>query len=331
MEIGMGFWASKILLTAISLELFTHLGDGELSGLEIQKKLELHERSLYDFLDSLVALGFLKRSGIKHTSLYRNTEETSCFLDKNKESYAGGMLEMANKRLYPFWNNLEECLISGLPQNETKAGGRPIFEHLYSDSSKLTGFLSAMGSIQMENFRLLSRAFNFHKYNKLCDLGGAGGFLSIQVALSNSHMKCISYDLLPVAALALENVTSRGLQNQITIQSGDFFKDEIPEVDVITMGNILHDWGLKEKQLLIKRAFDAIQTGGALIVIENIIDDERNKNAFGLMMSLNMMIETTDGFDFSFSDFNTWAVEAGFRETYIIPLSGPSSAAIAIK
>ncbi len=331
MQIGLGFWASKTLLTAINMELFTHLAKGELSGMDIQNKLGLHDRNLYDFLDTLVALGFLERNGLKETASYRNAEDANLFLDKNKLSYVGGMLEMANNRLYPFWNNLEDGLKTGKPQNETKSGGKPIFEALYSDEDKLREFLKAMGGIQMGNFMVLSHAFDFSGYTTLCDLGGAGGFLSAQVARNNPHMKCISFDLPPVAPIAAENIQKMGLMEQVSIQSGDFFKDEIPSADVITMGNVLHDWGLKDKLILMKRAYDALPEGGALIVIENIIDDERNKNAFGLLMSLNMLIETPEGFDFSLADFNQWALETGFRETSIIPLTGPTSAVIAIK
>tara|TARA_R110002049_G_scaffold85844_1_gene218252 strand:+ start:4271 stop:5308 length:1038 start_codon:yes stop_codon:yes gene_type:complete len=331
MQIGMGFWASKTLLTAINMGLFTNLAKGELSGEDIKNKLGLHDRSLYDFLDTLVALGFLERSGLKASATYRNAQDADLFLDKKKPSYVGGMLEMANNRLYSFWNNLEEGLKTGKPQNETKTGGQPIFEILYANEEMLREFLSAMGGIQMGNFMALSHTFDFSGYHTLCDLGGAGGFLAAQVAQNNPHMKCISYDLPPVAPLATENIAKMGLSEKVQIQSGDFFKDDIPTADVITMGNVLHDWGLVEKKQLMKKAYNALPEGGALVVIENIIDDERNKNAFGLMMSLNMMIETPEGFDFSFADFSQWAQEIGFTETSIMALTGPTSAVIAIK
>ena len=114
MEIGMGFWASKTLLTAVNLGLFTLLAKEPLTGDEIKKELGLHERGLYDFLDSLVALKFLNREGLKETSVYSNTPDIDLFLDKNKQTYVGGMLEMSNNRLYGFWNDLEEGLKTGL-------------------------------------------------------------------------------------------------------------------------------------------------------------------------------------------------------------------------
>ena len=331
MQIGMGFWASKTLLTAVNLELFTHLANGSLSGLEIQNKLGLHKRSLFDFLDTLVALGFLNRTGLKETAQYGNSDDSDLFLDKNKPSYMGGILEMANNRLYPFWNDLEEALKTGKLQNEAKNDGNSLFEAIYADEDRLREFIHGMGGVQAGNFMKLSHDFDFSEYKTLCDVGGSGANLSIHVAKNNSHIKCISFDLPPVGPIAKENVEALGLSDRIEVRSGDFFIDEIPSADVITMGNILHDWGTDDKLMLIKKAYNALPHGGALIVIENIIDDDRNKNAFGLMMSLNMAIETDHGFDFSASDFSQWAKKAGFTSTQVMPLTGPSSAVIAIK
>ncbi|TLP80247.1 methyltransferase [Maribacter sp. ACAM166] len=331
MQIGTGFMATKTLLTAVNMELFTILSKRELSGKEVQNRLGLHNRNLYDFLDALVALGFLKRKGLKESSSYRNAEDTDLFLDKNKPSYMGGMLEMCNNRLYSFWNDLEVGLKTGLPQNEAKNGGKPVFEAIYADSKKLREFVSAMGGIQLGNFMAFANQFDFSNYKTLCDIGGAGGFLAAHVSLTNQHMKCTSFDLPPVEPIAKENIRNMGLTEKVNIRSGDFFTDDFPKADVITMGNILHDWGKEDKTMLIKKAYDALPKGGALVIIENIIDDDRSENTFGLLMSLNMLIETSEGYDFTASDFNELAKEAGFQEVSIIPLSGPTSAAIAIK
>jgi tRNA A58 N-methylase Trm61 len=144
-------------------------------------------------------------------------------------------------------------------------------------------------------------------------------------------MKCISFDLPPVAPIALENLSKMGIASRVKVQSGDFFQESFPKADIITMGSILHDWGTKDKKMLIRKAYDALPKGGAFVVIESIIDDERRKNAFGLLMSLNMLIETTEGYDYTAADFTEWTREAGFKETSVMPLTGPSSAAIAIK
>ena len=330
-EVGMGFWASKILLTAVKMELFTHLAHQPLTGNQIKRRLCLHERGVYDFLDSLVSLGFLERSGVKGTAVYANSADAGQFLDKNKLSYIGGILEMANNRLYPFWNFLEEGLKKGTPQNEARLGEAAFFEKIYADPDRTREFVNAMSGAQMGNFVAFAHKFDFSRYQTLCDVGGAGAQLSAQVVTHNPHMRCISFDLPPVSPIALENVSIMGVANKVRIVTGDFFKDPLPPADVITMGNILHDWGLPDKKMLIGKAWDALPAGGALVVIENIIDDERRKNSFGLMMSLNMLIETTEGFDFSANDFEGWAREAGFRDVYSMELTGPSSAVIAIK
>ncbi len=327
----MGFWASKTLLTAVNLKLFTHLAQSELTGREIQNRLGLHERSLYDFLDTLVALGFLKRKGIKENAVYQNSEDSDMFLDQNKLTYIGGLLEMSNNRLYRFWNDLEDGLKSGRPQNESKHGDKPLFEAIYSDETSLREFLHAMGGAQAGNFDHFSRNFDFTNFKTHCDIGGAGGNLCVHIVKNNPHISSSCYDLPQVAPIAQENFNFLGLSDQITAMPGDFFQEELPKADLITMCNVLHDWGTDDKKMLISKAYSSLPDDGALVIIENIIDDERRNNAFGLMMSLNMLIETDDGFDFSLSDFKEWASEIGFKNIDLMPLTGPSSAIIARK
>lgn len=331
MQVGMGFWASKTLLTAVKMELFTELAIKPLSGSEVKLKLCLNGRGLYDFLDTLVALGFLQKKGNKETAVYSNSADSDFFLDKNKVSYMGGLLEMANNRLYPFWNFLEEGLKRGTPQNEIRLGEQSLFEKIYSDPDKTREFVNAMGGAQAGSFINFATQFDFSGYTTMCDIGGAGAQLSAQVVLHNPEMSSISFDLPPVGPIAYENISKMGVADRVKIQSGNFFTDPFPKADVITMGNILHDWGTSDKKLLIRKAYDALPDGGALVVIENIIDNERRENAFGLMMSLNMLIETAEGYDFTASDFEKWAWEAGFNETSSMPLAGPTSAVIAIK
>ena len=331
MQIGMGFWASKTLLTAVNLKLFTHLAQGELTGKEIQNRLGLHERSLFDFLDSLVALGFLKRTGIKDGAVYQNSDESDLFLDQNKLTYIGGILEMSNNRLYRFWNDLEEGLKTGKPQNESKHGDKPLFEAIYSNEDRLREFLHAMGGVQAGNFDHFARHFDFSKFKTHCDIGGAGGNLCVHIAKNNPHISSTCYDLPKVAPIAEDNFRTLGLSDRIKATPGDFFEEELPRADLITMCNVLHDWGTDDKKMLISKAYTSLPNGGALVIIENIIDDERRLNAFGLMMSLNMLIETDSGFDFSLSDFKGWVSEIGFKRIDLMPLIGPSSAIIARK
>ena len=153
----------------------------------------------------------------------------------------------------------------------------------------------------------------------------------MQIAIHNEHMNCTSFDLPQVTEVANEIINSAQLEKRVHAVSGDFFNDELPKVDIITMGNILHDWGLDDKKKLIAKAFDALPKGGKLVIIENIIDDDRRENAFGLMMSLNMLIETDSGYDFTKADFEEIALGIGFGSIDGMELSGPTSAVIAVK
>jgi hypothetical protein len=170
MQLGLGFTASKTLLSAVELGLFTAVADGPLGAEEIRARLGLHPRSLHDFLDALVALGMLE----KHHGLYSNTQATALFLDRTKPTYMGGILEMANARLYPFWANLTDGLKTGEPQNEAKTGG-DLFEAIYADSKTLANFLAAMTGWSLGTGAALAQKFPWKDYESFIDVGCAEG------------------------------------------------------------------------------------------------------------------------------------------------------------
>jgi hypothetical protein len=327
LQVGFGFWASKTLLSAIELEVFTELAKHPLPLDDLQGRLGLHPRSARDFFDALVALGFLERSG----GTYRNTTATDMFLDKHKPTYIGGILEMCNHRLYSYWGHLTEALRTGHPQNEVREGALPLFAALYADPARLKEFLRAMTGLSQPANRAIARQFPWAKYKTFADIGTAQGDLAVQIALHNPHLRGIGFDLAEVAPIFEEYRTENALTDRLVFQSGDFFKDPLPKADVITMGHILHDWNLETKEMLIRKAYEAVPSGGALIAYEAIIDDDRRKNAFGLLMSLNMLIETHDGFDYTGADCCGWMTKAGFRETRVEHLVGPDSMVIGIK
>ena len=327
MQLGLGFWGSKTLLSAIELGLFTELAEAPLSALELTARLKLHTRSARDFLDALVALGMLERE----YELYRNTPATDLFLDRSKLSYLGGLLEMANERLYPFWGTLTEGLRTGLPQNEMKTGGAGLFETIYGNPERLRLFLGAMTGLSMGASQAIAQKFPWKKYQTVVDVGGAQGGLLVQLCLAHPHLSGTNFDLAVVGPVFEEYVAAHGLKDRLSFQSGDFFNEPLPRADVITMGHILHDWNLDEKRMLLGKAYQALAEGGSLIVFEALIDDERRQNTFGLLMSLNMLIETPGGFDYTGKDCSAWMREAGFRETRVEHLAGPDSMVVGIK
>ncbi len=331
MQTATGFWASKVLLTAVEFDLFSILGDALMTAEQLGESVGIHPRGRYDFFDALVALGFLQRDGDGPAGRYHNTPETRAFLVKQSPAYIGGMPEMFNSRLYGFWNNLGEALRTGTPQNEIKLTGRPMFVELYADEARLGEFLRAMTGLQAGNFSLLAERFDFSRYETVTDAGGALALLSRLVAVRHPHLRFQTFDLPPVKVHAQKAIDDAGLGERIQVVSGDFFVDPLPKADVVTMGNVLHDWNLAQKLQLIAKAYEALPEGGAFIAIENVIDDARRENAFGLLMSLNMLIEFGDASDYTGADFRAWCGQAGFKRFDIIPLAGPASAAVASK
>lgn len=326
-QLGLGFWGSKTLLSAIELGVFTELAAGPLDAEALMDRLSLHPRAARDFFDALVALGMLEREG----GLYSNTPETDLFLDRAKPSYAGGFLEMCNARLYGFWGSLSEALRTGEPQNESKGGGMNLFAALYSDPERLRHFLKAMTGISLAAAMAIARKFPWGRYKTFIDVGTAQGALPVQVALANEHLTGRGFDLPLIGPIFEEYVSSHGLGERLKFEPGNFFEEPLPSADVLVMGHILHDWNLEEKKMLISKAYDALPKGGALIVYEALIDDDRRQNALGLLMSLNMLIETSGGFDYTGADCSSWMREAGFSETRVEHLVGPDSMVIGIK
>jgi O-methyltransferase domain len=296
--------------------------------LTLQKKLALHQRSARDFLDALVALKLLEREN----GVYSNTADTDLFLDRAKPSYIGGILEMANARLYGFWGSLTEALRTGEVQNENKGGGeKNVFATAYADPDRLRGVLTAMSGISADAAHAIAGNFPWRDYKTFMDLGSAQGMVPAAVAHAHPHLTGIGFDLPAVKPVFEEFIAHRGVTDRVRFQGGNFFEDPLPKVDVIVMGHILHDWDLAQKKVLLGRAFDALPKGGAVVVYDAIIDDDRRENAFGLMMSLNMLIETAGGFDYTAEDCQAWMHEVGFSKTRVEALVGPDSMVIGLK
>jgi hypothetical protein len=326
MQLGLGFWASKTLLSAVELRLFAALSEaGPLDAEELRERLGLHPRSARDFFDALVALGMLDRTNGR----YSNTPETDLFLDPAKPTYMGGVLEMSNARLYTFWGSLTEGLRTGQPQSEVKTGG-DFFETLYADPEKLAQFTGAMTGLSRATGDAIAARFPWRDYGSVIDIGCAQGAVPVAIATVHDHLTGGGFDLPPVEPIFNSYVAQFGLADRLRFTPGNFFADPLPRADVLIMGHVLHDWDLDQKRLLLQKAYDALPAGGALIVYEAIIDDDRRVNAFGLLMSLNMLIEGL-GFDFTGADCRGWMADAGFSESYVEHLVGPDSMVVGIK
>lgn len=329
MQVGMGFEASKTLLSAVEVGVFTELAKSPADVSTLRDRLGLHPRAARDFFDSLVAMGLLRRVD----GVYHNTAETEAYLDKGKPSYlhVGSLLEMANGRLYGIWSNLTEVLRTGMSQDESKSSELETYDALYADPARLKQFLASMTGISHTANRKIAEQVSWLNYKTIADMGTAQGDLATQVLLTNPHLTGIGFDLPAAAPVFEEYVEDNGLQDRLRFVGGDFFVDDFPEADVFTFGHILHNWDLKRKKLLLKKAWQALPEGGAAIVYDALIDDDRSQNVFALLMSLTMRAVTDGGCGYTAAECMSWMTEAGFSCTWTEHLTGPDSIVVGLK
>ena len=327
MQTAIGFWAAKTLMSAVELGIFDALASGPLDVTALRLRVGAHERSARDFFDALVAQGLLQRD---NDGLYTNSPEAARFLDRAKPSYIGGIIEMFNARLYGFWGSLTEALRTGEPQNEAKSGG-DLFGNLYTDPVRLEGFLRAMTGMTTPVADALATAFPWETVSSVVDVGSAQGCVPVRLALAHPHLTASGFDLPEVGPIFSRYVAAHDLSERVRFIPGDFFQDGLPAADALIMGMILHDWDLPAKRMLLGKAYASLPQGGSLIVCEMLIDDERRVHLPGLLMSLNMLIETRGGFDFSGADCIGWMRDAGFSVARVVPLAGAYGAVIGTK
>ena len=330
LEAGLAFRMSRVLLSAVECDLFTTLAvDGPLDLGGISKRCELHQRGARDFLDTLVALGFLERSDDGH---YRNTPQTECFLDRRKPTYVGGYVDMCGARLYPAWLALTTALRTGQPAT-AEASQEPSgpFGPLYADETNRDIFLAGMTGGAGQVAQMIAARFSWGEYRTVVDVGCAEGCLLVHVANAHPHIEGLGFDLPPVASSFERFITMHGLAGRLVFQPGDFLTDPLPRADVVVLGRVLHNWDLETKRRLLAKAWDALPERGALLVYERLIDDDRRKNAGALLASLNMLVMTPGGFDFTAAECIASMEGAGFRDTRVEPLVSDHAMVVATK
>ncbi|MFC7248730.1 methyltransferase [Halomicroarcula sp. GCM10025324] len=327
MELGLGFQASKTTLAAVNLGVFDSLADGPRTCEELERELGLHPRGSRDFLDALVALDLLEREDGR----YRNAPAADAFLVPGKPSYLGGFLQMANDRLYPFWDDLETALQTGETQNELADPDTHPFEGvIYHDDAILEQFVDAMTGLSLGVATALAHEFPWDDHETVVDLGTSEGVVPKTIAEANEHIEATGLDLPRVEPYFRAFASESPAADRIAFETGDFFGDDpLPPADVYVLGHILHDWGLEDRREILAKVADAVRPGGAVIVYGTMIDEERRENATGLLMSLNMLIETPEGFDYTPSQCLEWLHDAGFEGGEARELPGPETMVVA--
>jgi hypothetical protein len=325
-SLGHAFRASKALLSATELGLFTVLAEGPLDRDHLTTRLGIAERGARDFFDALVALGLLQRD---EAGRYSNVPEADLYLDQRKPTYVGGELEHYSRYVYSHWSRLTEALKTGQPQSGERAAGH--YPALYRDPAALAGFARGMTGGTLPVAAALAEKFPWRDYRSLVDLGTAQGALPVTIAKAHPHLLAGGFDLPPLQPLFEAYANEHGLSERVRFLPGDFLADALPSADVLVFGRVLHNWDLQTKRLLLQKAHDALPAGGALLVYERLIDDERRTNAAAMLASLNMLVMTAGGFDFTGRDCIGWLHDAGFSGMRVEPLTAELAMIVASK
>jgi hypothetical protein len=322
LELGMAFWSSRVVLTAAEHGLFTELAGGPRSAEELMDRFGWHPRAAGPFLDALVGMGLLRRD---RAGRYSNSRQAGLFLDRARPSYIGGLLELSGRRLYDLWSGLGDLLRTGRPQAEEESGENEFFSELYRDPEALREFLSGMTGITTGEATLIAARFPWGRYRTFVDVGAAQGALPVRVALTHPHLTGASYDLPAVGPIFEEYVASFGLADRLRFLPGDMNDGPLPTADVISFGHLLHGYGEPKRRELIAKAYDAVPPGGALLVYDAMIDPDRRHNVVGLLSSLNIMLETREGFEATTDQYAGWLRDAGFVGVTTRHVIGPTS------
>ncbi|MFE9575168.1 methyltransferase [Nocardia sp. NPDC006044] len=322
LQAGMTFWSSRVVLLAVEDGLFTELAAGPLAKNDLIAKLGWHQRAAGPVLDALTEIGLLRR---RRDGRYANSRQAALFLDRGKPSYVGGLLELSSKRLYELWSGLDHLLRTGGPEAEEERGDNEFFTTLYRDPVALENFLSGMTGISTGEAMLIAARFPWKHFRTFVDIGSAQGALPVRVALTHPHLSGASLDLAAVGPVFEAYIASFGLSSRIRFISGNMHVGPLPTADVICFGHLLHGYSEATRCELISKAYAALPAGGALLVYDAMVRPGRRDNLTSYLSSVNIMLETREGFEATTTQCIGWLRDAGFVDIEQRHLIGPTS------
>ncbi|MCG5218872.1 acetylserotonin O-methyltransferase [Streptosporangium sp. KLBMP 9127] len=321
-RLGTAYFGRKVVITAAELGVFTVLADSPADEESIRKALGLHGRGLRDFLDALVSLGMLDRDG----TLYRNTAVSDHYLNQSRSSYAGAFLASADKR----WDQLAEALRTGEPQNRWGSGPK-MFTEQYRTTDAWRNFNAGMDYLNGMIGPRLAEAYDWSSTVSVADVGGGRGNLVVPILRRNPALRAVVFDLPAVRPVFEEHAGMLGLADRMTFVGGDFFNDRLPAADVLVFSHVLHDWGQEERRTLLRNAFESLPPGGRVLICDPMIDDDRSGTPNALLTSLNMLMVTPHGSEYTRSECRSLLKEAGFDGLRQVPLGSNNTLVIGLK
>jgi ubiquinone/menaquinone biosynthesis C-methylase UbiE len=327
MEILSGFWVFKTLAAADELGLFDQIARRKgVTSATLAEALGIAPRPAEMLLTGCAALGLLE----KRRGAYHNTPLAETYLVRGEPYYFGGMLAMANQRLYPAWGRLSDAIRRNAPTSWDPAKQANLFEG--SDPAMLAHFWEGMHSVSSSTGAALARAVDFKPFTRVLDVGGGSGAIDIQLCTRHRHLRATVYDLPHVVEIAATKIAAAGLSDRVGTAAGNFFTDPAYPAghDAIVMSLIMHDWSEADDRRILEKCYAALPRGGAVIICELLVNDEKTGPVPGAMMSLNMLVETEGGRNYTGAEYTRWLKDIGFRRIRTVRFAAPGADAAVI-
>ncbi len=321
------FRRSKIMFTAVSLGIFDRLAERGADAGEIARLTATNSEALERLLDACTGLGLLRKGGGK----YSNQPLANAYLRRSSPTTFTGYIMYSDRVLSPLWANLEDAIREGSHRWEQTFGAKgPIFDHFFQSEEAKRDFLMGMNGFGLLSSPLVIEAFNLDKFRRLVDLGGATGHLPIEACRHYPGLRAAVFDLPAVIEVTREYVQRAALVDRIDLIAGDFFKDPLPAADLFSLGRILHDWSEEKIRDLLKKIYDRLPRGGALLLVERLLNEDKTGPVGALTQSLSMLV-CTEGKERTLAEYAELLREAGFSDVQGRTTGAPLDAVLAIK
>lgn len=321
------FRRSKIMFTAVSLGIFDRLSNAPADARTLALELACSQDALERLLDACAGLGFLR----KEAGVYANQAVAEVYLSRSSASTLAGYILYSDCALYPLWGELENAVREGTHRWEQTFGAKgQIFEHFFKSDEAKRDFLMGMNGFGLLSSPRVVAAFDLSRFHRLVDLGGATGHLPIEACKRYANLRAAVFDLPGVIEVTREYVERAGFSNRIELIPGDFFEDALPEADLFSLGRILHDWSEEKIHKLLKKIYDRIPSGGALLIAERLLSEDKTGPLPALTQSLNMLV-CTEGKERTLSEYEALLHEVGFIDVHAQKTGAPLDAMLAVK
>ncbi|MGA3328262.1 MAG: class I SAM-dependent methyltransferase [Terriglobia bacterium] len=327
LDLIQAFRRSKTLFTAVSLGIFDRLGDGAADAPTLAHELDADADALQRLLDACVSLGLLE----KQAALYSNPPLATTYLTRSSPHTLAGYILYSDRALYPLWGNLEAAIRAGTNRWQQTFGGKAsIFEHFFRTEEARRDFLSGMDGFGQLSSPAVVAAFDLGRFRRLVDLGGGTGHLALTACARYPQLQGAVFDLPAAISTTRDYVGRRSLGVQVDLIVGDFFTDPLPEADIFALGRILHDWSEDKIRTLLKKVWERLPSGGALLIAEKLLNDDKTGPVPALMQSLSMLV-CTEGKERTLAEYTALLRQAGFAQVMGKVTNAPLDAILAVK